>query len=186
MAFASNLHSQRRRVGGQFQDARQRSVEPTRARAVALAAPRRRVGHPAAARRPFNDSQYDGTSIVSTIKRLFDLPAFLTKRDAWSASFDHLFDTLATPRTDTPMHLPDAPPPTARHGKHPYGTDCDDPSRRMRRSITAFEAELGVSAPPRLHACAAASPLWSATCEPGTMLEASEWLANATSKWRRA
>ncbi len=141
---------------------------------------------PAAARRPFNDSQYDGTSIVSTIKRLFDLPAFLTKRDAWSASFDHLFDTLATPRTDTPMHLPDAPPPTARHGKHPYGTDCDDPSRRMRRSITAFEAELGVSAPPRLHACAAASPLWSATCEPGTMLEASEWLANATSKWRRA
>ena len=136
--------------------------------------------------KPYNDSQYDGTSIVATIKRLFDLPDFLTRRDAWAASFDHLFDELPAPRSDTPMHLPDAPPPTPRHGLHPYGTDCDDPSRRMRRSLSFFETELNVCAPERLHACAEASPLWAATCEKGTMLEASEWLTNATLKWRAA
>jgi len=134
--------------------------------------------------RPFADSQYDGTSIVATIKRLFELPNFLTKRDAWAAPFDHLFDRLPAPRTDTPRHLPDAPPPTRRRGPRPYGTDCDEPSRRMRRAISAFEEALGVRAPERLHACAEAAPLWATSCEGGTMLEASEWLANATREWR--
>ena len=133
---------------------------------------------------PSPDSQYDGTSIVATVKRLFDLPNFLTRRDAWAAPFDHLFDELPAPRADAPMHLPDAPPPTPRHGKHPYGTDCDDPTRRMRRSIRGFEAALSTRAPARLHACAAAEPLWATRCEAGTMLEASEWLANATRTWR--
>ena len=130
---------------------------------------------------PYADSQYDGTSIASTLKRLFDLPNFLTQRDAWSASFDHLFDQLPVARNDTPMHLPDAPPPTPRRGPHPYGTDCDDPTRRMRRSIRSFEALLGQHAPERLHRCA--SNVYG-QCERGTMLEASEWLTNATSVWR--
>ena len=68
-----------------------------------------------------------------------------------------------------------------------YGTDCDDPSRRMRRSISAFEIALGVRAPERLHACAEAQRLklsWDGTCGAGSMLEATEWLANATRKWR--
>ena len=139
------------------------------------------VSEPAARAKPFSDSQYDGTSIAATIKRLFGLPSFLTRRDAWSASFDHLFDELQAPRTDAPMHLPEAPPPTARHGTRPYGTDCDDPTRRMRRSITALESDLGVRAPEHLRACAAR--LLEA-CAAGTMLEASEWLANATRRWR--
>lgn len=83
------------------------------------------------------------------------------------------------------MHLPDAPPPTGRHGPHPYGTDCDDPTRRMRRSMASLEAELGMRAPRksrRLHACARGS-LFEA-CGAGTMVEASEWLANATAVWR--
>mmetsp|Transcript_25085 Transcript_25085/g.77347 ORF Transcript_25085/g.77347 Transcript_25085/m.77347 type:complete len:514 (-) Transcript_25085:70-1611(-) len=133
--------------------------------------------------KPANDSQYDGTSIVSTIKRLYDLPNFLTKRDAWSAPFDWLFDELDEPRTDAPMHLPDAPAPIPRPGGHPWGTDCDDPTRRMRRSIETFESLLGEDAPSRLHACAAAKPHWLHTCEAGTMAEASEWLANATTRW---
>ena len=141
------------------------------------------VSEPKASTKPFSDSQYDGTSIAATVKRLFDLPEFLTRRDAWSASFDHLFDELPTPRTDAPMHLPEAPPPTARHGSHPYGTDCDDPARRMRRSVSSFEAALGGRAPERLHACAEQI---HATCEAGTMLEASEWLANATRRWLTA
>ena len=113
------------------------------------------VSEPEAAHKPFGDSRYDGTSLVATIKRLFGLPSFPTKRDAWSAPFDHLFEELAAPRTDTPVHLPDAPAPTPRPGGHPWGTDCDDPTRRMRRSIASFEHLLEVAAPPRLHECAA-------------------------------
>ena len=69
-----------------------------------------------------------------------------------------------------------------------YGTDCDDPSRRMRRSIKSFEDELGVRAPERLHSCASEPGdglfTQSGSCGVGSMLEASEWLANATSAWR--
>ena len=143
------------------------------------------VSEPPAEAKPFAGSRYDGTSIVSTIKRLFDLPRFLTKRDAWSATFDHLFDELDAPRDDAPMHLPEAPRPTPRPGFKPWGTDCDDPTRRMRRSILTFEALLGVQAPPRLHACVHdPAPMWEVRCEAGTMAEATDWLANMTLRWR--
>jgi phospholipase C len=143
------------------------------------------VGEPSEGQRPAPDSKYDGTSIAATIKRLFGLPKFLSRRDAWSASFDHLFDELNAPRTDTPAHLPEAPPPSAdMRTKHPWGTDCDDPTRRMRRTIRDFEALLGKPAPARLHACAA-SNVWTTRCGEGTMDEATEWLAGATEQWRR-
>ena len=83
------------------------------------------------------------------------------------------------------MHLPDAPDPTPRPGGEPWGTDCDDPTRRMRRSIASFEHLLEVAAPPRLHDCAARAPLWATTCAAGTMAEATDWLANMTERWRR-
>jgi len=34
-------------------------------------------------------------------------------RDAWSGTFEHIFETLDTPRTDCPMKLPDLPEYTA-------------------------------------------------------------------------
>ena len=133
--------------------------------------------------KPSPTSLFDGTSVVATVKRLFDLPSFLTRRDAWAAPFDWLFEDLDEPRTDAPMHLPSAPLPTPRPGGQPWGTDCDDPTRRMRRSILAFEKLLGVAAPSRLHACAHAEPHWEHRCAPGTMAEATEWLAAATERW---
>lgn len=36
---------------------------------------------------PTPTSEYDGTSIIATIKNIFGLPNFLTKRDAWAGSF---------------------------------------------------------------------------------------------------
>ena len=116
-------------------------------------------------------------------QNLFNLTTFLTKRDAWAGSFDELL--LDTPRMDTPYHLPEAPAPTPRPGGHPWGTDCDDPTRRMRRSIATFESLLELSAPDRLHRCALAAPLWETRCEAGTMAEASAWLGNMTELWRR-
>ena len=129
------------------------------------------VSEPDASAKPFSDSQYDGTSIAATVKRLFGLPDFLTRRDAWAASFDHLFDELPAPRTDAPMHLAEAPPPTARRGGQPYGTDCDDPSRRMCRSMGAQACSPGSSgachprleAPSRLHQCTVPSRVYTAS-----------------------
>ena len=45
------------------------------------------------------------------------MTSFLTKRDAWAGSFDELL--LDEPRTDCPMHLPDAPEPAAPWGPIP-------------------------------------------------------------------
>ena len=59
---------------------------------------------------PYNTSQFELTSVPATVKTLFNLSGFLTKRDAWAGSFDELL-TLDTPRDDAPLHLPDAPEP---------------------------------------------------------------------------
>jgi hypothetical protein len=63
-------------------------------------------------RGPTPTSQFEHSSIPATVKNLFGLPAFLTRRDAWAGSFDELL-TLDAPRTDAPMHLPAAPAPHA-------------------------------------------------------------------------
>jgi hypothetical protein len=50
---------------------------------------------------------------MATARILLGMPTTpLTKRDAWSATFEHLFDYLDSPRTDCPLHLP-APPPAS-------------------------------------------------------------------------
>eukprot|EP01062_Namystynia_karyoxenos_P007990 TRINITY_DN12818_c0_g1_i2.p1 TRINITY_DN12818_c0_g1~~TRINITY_DN12818_c0_g1_i2.p1 ORF type:complete len:503 (+),score=164.62 TRINITY_DN12818_c0_g1_i2:160-1668(+) len=58
---------------------------------------------------PTNTSQFELTSIPATVKNLFNLSGFLTKRDMWAGSLDELLEDGI--RTDAPMHLPDAPPP---------------------------------------------------------------------------
>ena len=62
---------------------------------------------------PTNTSQFDLSSISSTVKTLFSLPNFLTKRDAWAGSFEELL--LDEPRDDTPLHLPLAPGQQSPH-----------------------------------------------------------------------
>ena len=44
----------------------------------------------------------------STIKNLFNLTTFLTKRDAWAGNLEELL--LDEPRNDAPMHFPESPP----------------------------------------------------------------------------
>ena len=62
-------------------------------------------------RGPFATSQFELTSVPATIKRLFNLSSFLTKRDAWAGSFDELL--ADRPRQDTPLHLPEPPEPSS-------------------------------------------------------------------------
>jgi len=50
--------------------------------------------------------QYEHSSVPATLKKLFDLESFLTDRDEWAATFDHLVNGRDEPRTDCPEKLP--------------------------------------------------------------------------------
>jgi phospholipase C len=57
---------------------------------------------------PTSTSQYEHSSIPSTLHSIFGTTSFLTKRDAWAAPFDHLI-SRTTPRKDCPKTLPKVP-----------------------------------------------------------------------------
>jgi len=40
------------------------------------------------------------------LSKIFNLPSFLTKRDEWAGTFEHLFEGQTSPRTDCPQTLP--------------------------------------------------------------------------------
>lgn len=54
------------------------------------------------------DTVFDHSSIPAMIKKLFALPAYLTKRDAAANTFEHAFN-LDAPRADAPANLAPAP-----------------------------------------------------------------------------
>jgi hypothetical protein len=109
---------------------------------------------------PTPTSQFELSSIPATIKNLFNLSTFLTKRDAWAGNFMELL--LDTPRTDAPMHLPDAPPaaspwdpppPDGERGERDVvdggdggddGDDGDD-GQRARRSLLSVGSDGSVA-----------------------------------------
>jgi len=94
---------------------------------------------------PYNDSQFDLSSLCATIKHLFGLPGFLTQRDAWAGSFHELL-TLQEPRTDTPLHFPDGPPihksdrPQGHHGHVGRRLEQDDVRPEPRHCSPAHTA----------------------------------------------
>ncbi|XP_010056549.2 non-specific phospholipase C3 [Eucalyptus grandis] len=57
---------------------------------------------------PYPTSQFEHSSIPATVKKIFNLPSFLTKRDEWAGTFDVVLNLNRTsPRTDCPVTLPD-------------------------------------------------------------------------------
>lgn len=67
------------------------------------------VNEPSQESKPFPNSEYELSSILSAIKKIFDLPNFLTKRDAWAATFDNLFLDENRSEDDCIKKLPDVP-----------------------------------------------------------------------------
>eukprot|EP00051_Salpingoeca_urceolata_P026845 m.478968 g.478968 ORF g.478968 m.478968 type:complete len:485 (+) comp21288_c0_seq1:150-1604(+) len=67
------------------------------------------ISNPTAEQKPAPNSEFDLTSIIATIKNMFGLKSFLTKRDAWAATFHNVFEELDAPRSDCPETLPPAP-----------------------------------------------------------------------------
>lgn len=53
---------------------------------------------------PYPTSEFEHSSIPATIKKIFNLREFLTKRDAWAGTFECVL-TRTTPRTDCPVKL---------------------------------------------------------------------------------
>ena len=79
---------------------------------------------------PEPTSQYEHSSIPATVKKIFGLKEFLTRRDAWAGTFEHVL-TRATPRTDCPETLPE--PVRLREAKA---------EEDQRREVSEFQAEL--------------------------------------------
>ncbi|KAG6553204.1 hypothetical protein Mapa_005264 [Marchantia paleacea] len=75
-------------------------------------------------------SHYEHSSIAATVKEIFKLPNFLTKRDEWAGTFQHLFSQRTEPRGDCPNELP-TPPWSLRH------VAADE-----NRKLTQFQQEL--------------------------------------------
>ncbi|XP_047162435.1 non-specific phospholipase C2 [Vigna umbellata] len=55
---------------------------------------------------PTPTSEYEHSSISATVKKLFNLPSFLTNRDAWAGTFEGIVQTRTEPRTNCPEKLP--------------------------------------------------------------------------------
>ncbi|KAK9757699.1 hypothetical protein RND81_01G180400 [Saponaria officinalis] len=55
---------------------------------------------------PQPTSEYEHSSIPATVKKIFNLKEFLTKRDAWAGTFEGVLNRT-TPRTDCPVTLPE-------------------------------------------------------------------------------
>lgn len=51
-------------------------------------------------------SQFEHSSIAATLKRRFNLPKYLTERQAWASSFNDLIVQLDQPRDNCPTQLP--------------------------------------------------------------------------------
>ncbi|KAF2911488.1 hypothetical protein DAI22_11g183700 [Oryza sativa Japonica Group] len=77
---------------------------------------------------PEPTSQFEHSSIPATVKRIFGLKEFLTRRDAWAGTFDTVL-TRAAPREDCPATLPE--PPRLREAE-----------AEEHREVSEFQAEL--------------------------------------------
>jgi phospholipase C len=103
------------------------------------------LGAPPTSSKPTPTSEYTLTSIMATVRKLLDMksPA-LTKRDAWSATFEQVFN-LTQPRTDCPIHLPPAPAPAANYDPV---VEMNMPVNDLQKHIMTIHAHLaGVEYP---------------------------------------
>jgi phospholipase C len=96
------------------------------------------VSHPPAAAKPASDSIFELTSIMATARKVLGISeGALTKRDAWAATFDYVLDILQQPRTDCPMHLPDAKAPS-----QPAYVEAELPINGLQEHIAAVHGHL--------------------------------------------
>jgi len=100
------------------------------------------VSAPPNEQKPANNSEYSLTSIIATTRKLLNMQSPpLTKRDAWSATFEQVL-SLTEPRTDCPLHLPPASPPSSFYSAK---TESLMPINDLQRQIMTVHAHLAGS-----------------------------------------
>jgi phospholipase C len=93
-----------------------------------------------------DSTQYQHTSVLATLKKLFGLNSFLTKRDAGASAFDQLFSELAQPRDDYPTELPRIalpPLPSRDDPLHPANQPLDTMQREWVHGMHVAAAQKG-------------------------------------------
>jgi phospholipase C len=93
------------------------------------------IASPWVAQGRVDSTLYQHTSVLATLKALFGLSSFLTKRDASAKSFEALFSELSAPRTDTPESLPLAT-------MAPVSVSPEDPAHPANQPMDATQTEL--------------------------------------------
>lgn len=83
--------------------------------------------------------QYEHSSLITTLRKMWDLGPPLTKRDDWAAPFDWVWKELSNPRKDCPLTLPE--PPSGLHPHNPFlrGTQ---PMTDLTKDFLALAAAL--------------------------------------------
>jgi phospholipase C len=98
-----------------------------------------------------DSTRYQHTSVLATLKKLFNLNGFLTKRDASANAFDGLFAELSAPRTDTPQTLPrvalPAIPASLADPAHPANQPLDNTQRERLEGISRMAIAAGAVPP---------------------------------------
>jgi hypothetical protein len=88
---------------------------------------------------PTDTSEYEASSVYATVKKMWNLDSdFLTKRDEWASTFEHIFDELEAPRTDCPLAAPDAP---AVHLAQDMDAEVEDLQRNWIDLISGLVGE---------------------------------------------
>ena len=77
--------------------------------------------------RRVDSTVYEHSSVLATVKKLFNLPDFLTERDRHANSFEHLFEGTEF-RQDTPERL--VPLPLPKPGTHTHTAGLLDPIQK--------------------------------------------------------
>jgi phospholipase C len=91
--------------------------------------------------------------VLATVKKMFGLPNFLTKRDASANTFEGLFAEVQTARTDTPVKLPRAALPAitvaADDPLHPANQPLDQDQHDLLQRVYHLTKDVQ---PPELNA----------------------------------
>ncbi|KAJ7294442.1 hypothetical protein O6H91_Y256900 [Diphasiastrum complanatum] len=99
---------------------------------------------------PTPSSHYEHSSIPATVKKIFELQSdFLTKRDAWAATFENILQTRSTPRTDCPENLPN-PPWSLRLAPHNESARLSEFQEELVQLATQLNGDYALDSYPNL------------------------------------
>lgn len=97
------------------------------------------VSEPQEKQKPKTTSQFEHSSIISSIMNIFGISERFSARTDWAATFDDLLHELDEPRTDCPEQLEYIPPPTEKEIQRLYSQPLKD---RLREKVKRMCARI--------------------------------------------